>query len=130
MGRGNVRNPSPDAKYDMTRMTNSYGVTPEAIARAPKRMVSIMQGLATQLHRQKAGGSDYLVGRTLSACDLHWAALSLFVSPLEPERCPMPGFMRENYTHLTPELAAGLDPILLAHRDLVYARHVNLPLDF
>ncbi|CAN7639442.1 hypothetical protein LJR219_005012 [Phenylobacterium sp. LjRoot219] len=93
-------------------------------------MVSIMKGLATQLHNQKAAGSDYLVGRRLSACDIHWAALSLFVSPLEPERCLMPDFMRENYTHLTPELAAGLDPILLEHRDRVYQRHVNLPLDF
>ena len=130
MGRSNVRNPSSDAKYDMTRMTKSYGVTPEAIARAPRRMVSIMNGLSAQLHRQKAAGSDYLVGGRLSACDLHWAALSLFVSPLDPARCPMPDFMRENYTHLTPELAAALDPILLAHRDLVYERHVNLPLDF
>src|SRR5262249_3162199 len=130
MGRSSVRNPSPTGHYDMTRMTRSYGVTPETIARAPKRMVAIMKGLATQLHKQKAAGSDYLLGKQLSACDLHWAAFSLFVSPLPPEQCAMPDFMRENYTHLTPELAAGLDPILLKHRDLVYERHVALPLDF
>jgi hypothetical protein len=93
-------------------------------------MVQIMTGLATQLHKQKAAGSDYLIGQQLSACDLHWAALSLFVSPLAPEQCAMPDFMRENYSHLTPELAAGLDPILLEHRDLVYRRHIPLPLDF
>ena len=103
-------NPPSSGTYDMTRMTRSYGVNPETIARAPKRMVSIMNGLATQLHRQKAAGSDYLVGKQVSACDLHWAALSLFVSPLPPEECAMPDFMRENYTHLTPELAAALDP--------------------
>jgi glutathione S-transferase len=130
MGRSSTRNPSPSATYDMARMTRSYGVNPETIARAPKRMASIMQGLATQLHKQKASGSDYLIGKQLSACDLHWAAFSLFVSPLPPEKCAMPGFMRDNYTHLTPELAAALDPILLKHRDLVYERHVALPLDF
>jgi glutathione S-transferase len=130
MGRSSVRNPSPTGKYDMTRMIRSYGVTPETIARAPKRMAAIMQGLADQLREQAAAGSDYLVGERLSACDLHWAAFSLFVSPPPPELCPMPDFMRENYNHLTPELAAALDPILLRHRDLVYQRHVALPLDF
>ena len=85
MGRPTTKNPSNDSKYDMTRMINSYGVRPETIARAPKRMVSIMNGLSTQLHRQKAAGSDYLIGKELSACDLHWAALSLFVSPLPPD---------------------------------------------
>jgi glutathione S-transferase len=130
MGRSNVREPSPGASYDMTRMTQSYGVKSETIARAPKRMISIMQGLARQLRQQRAAGSDYLVGQQLSACDLHWAAFSGFVAPLPPDLCPMPDFMRDNYTHLTAELAEALDPILLEHRDLVYQRHVKLPLDF
>src|SRR5208282_2820798 len=108
-------------------MTRSYGVSPETIARAPSRMVSIMNGLATQLHRQQAVGSDYLVGKQVSACDLHWACLAGFVSPLPPADCPMPDFMRENYSHLTPELAAALDPALLRHRDLIYRRHIGLP---
>jgi hypothetical protein len=42
----------------------------------------------------------------------------------------MPEFMRANYTHLTPELAAALDPLLIRHRDLIYQRHISLPLDF
>jgi hypothetical protein len=129
MGRSTTRNPAPSAKYDMTRMTRSYGVSPETIARAPKRMVSIMNGLSTQLHAQKAAGSEYLIGKKVSGCDLHWAALSLFVAPPPPDECVMPDFMRENYGHLTPELASALDPILLQHRDMVYKRHVGLPID-
>jgi hypothetical protein len=130
MGRPSTRNPSNGTTYDMQRMTRSYGVTPESIARAPLRMASIMNGLSKQLHRQKATGSAYLIGQQLSACDLHWAALSLFVSPLAPQDCAMPDFMRENYSHLTPELAAALDPILLRHRDMIYKNHIGLPLDF
>ena len=95
-----------------------------------KSMASIMNGLAAQLHRQKAAGCDYLVSDWLTACDLHWACLSLFVSPLKPEDCPMPDFMRDNYSHLTPELAAALDPILISHRDTIFERHIALPLDF
>jgi len=130
MGRGSTRNPPGSSSFDMQRMTSSYGVTAATIARAPARMASVMSGLAAQLHRQAEAGSEYLVGRRLSACDLHWATFSLFVSPLPPADCPMPDFMRENYTHLTPELAAALDPILLRHRDLVFRRHIALPLDF
>jgi glutathione S-transferase len=130
MGRRDVKNPSETGNYDMTRMTTAYGVTPETIARAPKRMVAIMRGLAAQLKKQKAKGSDYLIGDRLSATDLHWAAFSLFVSPLPAEKCAMPDFMRGNYSHLSDELAQGLDPILLEHRDRIYDRHVRLPLDF
>ena len=130
IGRPSTKNPPTGGNFDMNRMTRMYGVSPEAIARAPKRMASIMNGLAAQLHRQKAAGCDYLVSDWLTACDLHWACLSLFVSPLKPEDCPMPDFMRDNYSHLTPELAAALDPILISHRDTIFQRHIALPLDF
>ena len=42
----------------------------------------------------------------------------------------MPDFMRANYTHLTPELEAALDPSLLRHRDFIFGKHIALPLDF
>lgn len=130
MGRPSTKNPSDGGNYDMARMIRMYGVSQEAIDRAPKRMAQIMRGLATQLHKQEAAGSDYLVSDRLTACDIHWASLSLFVSPLPPEQCAMPDFMRDNYSHLTPELAEALDPILIRHRDRVYERHIALPLDF
>jgi glutathione S-transferase len=130
MGRPSTRNPSGETQYDMTRMMRSYGVSQDSIDRAPGRMIAVMRGLARQLRQQREAGSDYLVGKRLSACDLHWAAFSGFVAPLPPDLCPMPDFMRDNYTHLTPELAAALDPILIEHRDRVYQRHVKLPMDF
>jgi len=130
MGQSSTKNPPSSGTFDMDRMRRSYGVRPEAIARAPGRMVSILKGLASQLHRQQAAGSEYLVGTALSACDLYWACFAGFVSPLAPADCPMPEFMRANYTHVTPEIGAALDPILLRHRDLIYRRHIGLPMDF
>ena len=130
MGRPSTRSPPGAGSFDMARMIRSYGVRPEAIARAPARMASIMNGLTAQLRRQRAAGSDYLVGDQLSACDLYWATFSLFISPLPEADCPMPDFMRENYTHLTPELEAALDPSLIRHRDLIFREHIALPLDF
>ena len=130
MGRPSTRSPPGAGSFDMARMIRSYGVRPEAIARAPARMASIMNGLTAQLRRQHAAGSDYLVGDHLSACDLYWATFSLFISPLPESDCPMPDFMRANYTHLTPELEAALDPSLIRHRDLIFREHIALPLDF
>lgn len=130
MGRPSTRSPPSAGSFDMARMIRSYGVRPEAIARAPGRMASIMNGLTTQLRRQRAAGSEYLVGDQLTACDLHWATFSLFVFPLPEKDCPMPEFMRANYTHLTPELEAALDPALIRHRDFIFHRHIDLPLDF
>jgi glutathione S-transferase len=130
MGRPSTLRPPTAGSFDMARMVRSYGVRPESIARAPHRMASIMTGLTVQLRRQAAAGSDYLVGDHLTACDLHWACFSLFVSPLAEAECAMPAFMRANYTHLTPELAAALDPALIRHRDLIFRQHIGLPLDF
>jgi len=130
MGRPTTQSPPSAGTFDMSRMIRDYRVRPEAIARAPVRMASIMNGLSTQLRRQRAAGSDYLVGNQVTACDLYWACMSLFVSPLVEAECPMPDFMRANYTHLTPELAAALDPVLIRHRDLIFQRHIDLPLDF
>ena len=42
----------------------------------------------------------------------------------------MPDFLRAGYGATTPEIDAVLDEKLLAHRDLVYERHLPLPLDF
>lgn len=112
------------------RIMQGYGVTEEAQAAASGRVVSILSGLARQLHDQKARGSAYLVGDRLSACDVHWACLSEMVAPPAHEDCPMPDWMRRNYANVSPEIAAALDPILLEHRDVVLRRHVGLPMDF
>jgi glutathione S-transferase len=130
MGRSTTINPVAAGARDMGRMVRMYGARPEAIARAPGRMAAIMTGLATQLHRQRAAGSAYLVGEGLTACDLYWACFSLFVAPLAQADSPMPEFMVANYSYLPPEVEAAFDPVLLEHRDLVFRKHIGLPLDY
>lgn len=130
MGRSSTKRPPSAGSFDATRMTQSYGARPESIARGPARVISVLNGLARQLRRQEAIGSEYLVGNGVTACDLHWAAFAGFVAPLPPKVCPMPEFMRSNYSHLTPDIAAALDPLLLRHRDMIYERHIGLPMDF
>ena len=51
------------------------------------------------------------------------------VSPLPDAQCPMPGAMRAAYASEDPVVRAALDPALLEHRDLVYEKHLGLPVD-
>ena len=107
-----------------------YGWSEAAAARAPARCAEVLARLATQLHEQQARGSLYLVGDALSVADLTWATFAVLVRPLPHDVCPMPAQTRAIYELKHPLVEAALDPILLAHRDFVYARHLVLPLDF
>ena len=111
-------------------LSGRYGYSADALARAPERCADILRGLATRLARQHAAGSDYFVGTTLTAADLYWAAFCALAEPLSDDVCPMNGFMRAGYTLPNGPVRDALNPILLAHRDLIYERHLELPLDF
>jgi glutathione S-transferase len=98
-------------------------------ARAAERCAEIMRALAQRLHAQRARGSDYLLGDALTVADLYWATFAVMLKPLPEAQCRMAPGQREMYTARDPVLTAALDPILLEHRDRVYERHLELPVD-
>lgn len=110
--------------------TVQYGLSPEAVARAPGRAADILGALATRLYARKAQGSDYLVGDGLSAADLYWACFSQLAGPLPTAVNPIPDHVRSLYSAMPEAVEAALDPILFAHRDRIYERHIGLPLDY
>jgi glutathione S-transferase len=112
------------------RLSYRYGAGEVSVAFAGERCAEIMRALARRLHAQRARGSDYLLGDSLSAPDLYWATFAVMLEPLPEAKCPMPPGQREMYTARDPVLRAALDPILLAHRDLIYDRHLELPVTF
>jgi glutathione S-transferase len=99
-------------------------------ARAAERCAAIMRALARRLHAQRARGSDTLVGDALSVADLYWATFAVMLEPLPEALCPMGPAQRAMYTARDPVLTEALDPILLEHRDRIYQRHLELPVDF
>jgi glutathione S-transferase len=112
-------------------MMTAYGAgATDMIEAAPQRAIRILHGLTRQLYRQREASSDYLVGDRLSACDLHWAAFSQMVQPLTMEECPFPPGMRDMYDTMPPEVRAAGDPILIEHRDRMFAKHIGLPMEF
>ena len=115
---------------DAVRMRQAYSASVGGPAEAPARCADIIRMLAARLHRQKAEGSDYLVGYAPTACDIYWMVFSMALEPLPHEVNPMPDWMRMSYDMIGPVLEAAKDPILLAHRDMMYERHSKLPLEF
>ncbi len=111
-------------------MSRAYGVREDAVGPATDRVIAILGGLSRQLEKQRAAGSAYLVGQSLSAPDVYWACFSLLVGPLPPEQCPMSDDMRAIYSYITPQIEAAVDPALLRHRDMVWQRHIGLPMEF
>jgi glutathione S-transferase len=109
---------------------SSYGWSPDAVDRSNERICQVLGLLSEQLARQKQAGREYFVGDTLSAVDIYWATFCALIRPLPADLNPMPDSIRAGYSAITPEVAAILDEDLIAHRDKVYERHLQLPLDF
>jgi glutathione S-transferase len=123
------RLPEPLAQL-RDRLAYRYGWNEAAAAAAPARCAEVLSLLAARLRAQAERGSPYLVGDALSVADLTWATFAVLVRPLPPDVNPMDAQTRAMYEATHPAIEAALDPALLAHRALVYERHLPLPLDF
>lgn len=110
-------------------MARRYGFSPEAARAAGARAAEVLVLLADRLRAQREAGSRYLVGDRLSALDVYWAAFAALLEPLPEALCAMAAPMRLAYSQRHPAIDAALDPALLSHRDLVYERHLELPID-
>lgn len=107
-----------------------YGYTPGCGDAARARVRGILELLSAVLREQHARGSRYFVGASFSALDLYWAAFAALYDPLPHDVCPMAEPLRVAYTLRDADVRKGADPLLLEHRDLIYERHLSLPLDF
>jgi glutathione S-transferase len=106
-----------------------YGYSAAAAQAAPARVAGILRLLSEQLAAQQRRGRRHLVGESLSALDIYWAAFAAMVSPLPESQCAMPAGLRPLYELKDPALRAACSPELLAHRDRVYAEHLELPVE-
>jgi len=112
------------------RARSDYGMTPEVMIASPARVAKILTMLVDRLKAQQAMGSPYLVGDALSAADIYWACFSVLINPLPVAVNPMPDWARELFKTTPPLLDKVIEPILFTHRDMIYAKHLKLPLDF
>jgi glutathione S-transferase len=114
----------------IARMAHKYGFSAAALDAAGGKLQRIAAELDRRLAQQAGRGSDYLVGEGVSAADFYWANFAGMVRPLGAADNPMPDYMRATYESADEDTLACVTPALLAHRDMMYARHIALPLDF
>lgn len=109
-------------------LAKRYGYSPQAGVDAQARVVQLLGLLAARLHAQQAVGSRYYLGHELSAVDVYSATFMALLAPLPQVQCAMDPATRAAFETRDDATHAALDPVLLAHRDMVYAQHLALPL--
>jgi glutathione S-transferase len=105
-----------------------YGYAPADSARNSARVCQLLGEFAAALRAQRDAGHEYYLGATLSAVDIYSATFMAMFDLLPEEQCAMNPQVRRAFEWRDADTTAALDPILLEHRDRVYARHLELPL--
>lgn len=100
--------------YDATQ-ASTYG----------PRVAELLGKFATAL---RSSGGPYYFGDTLNAVDVYSACFMALFAPLPDPQCAMEPWARAAFSQLDEPTRAALDPILLEHRDRMYARHLATPL--
>jgi glutathione S-transferase len=109
-------------------LAKKYGYTPEAGANADARVAQLLTMLSNRLKAQHAAGSDYLVGSGVTAADIYSATFMALLRPLPEGACTMKDSTRKAFELRGPHSDEALGETLLAHRAMMYERHLGLPL--
>ncbi len=114
----------------MVRMAQSYGgCNKRDVELAGTRVAEIFKMLSAQLKAQYARGAKYFIGDALSALDIYWVTAMNTVAPLPREQCPIPEDLRPGFVATDPQITSALDPILVEHRDKIYAECFRNPME-
>jgi glutathione S-transferase len=104
-----------------------YGYDPAQASGYGPRVRELLRELAAAL-RAKRGIGPYYLGSTLSAVDVYSATFMAIFCPLPELQCAMDPSIRAAFESLDEDTAKAIDPVLLEHRDMMYAKHLELPL--
>jgi glutathione S-transferase len=116
--------PEQVARY----LGKKYGYRPESGAAATSRVAALLGMLAARLRSQRTERSRYYIGPSLTALDVYSATFMALFRPLPPAQCAMEDTTRAAFETRDAQTEAALDPLLLEHRDMMYAEHLELPL--
>jgi len=105
-----------------------YGYDPAAADSYGRRVRELLGELASELREERQAGRPYYLGDTLTAADVYSATFMALFKPLPEAVCAMHPATRAGLEWPDEATTAALDPILIEHRDMMYARHLELPL--
>ncbi len=100
-----------------------YGYAPGRVDAARARVRSLFERFARLLE-----GRTYAMGATLTALDLYLATAIWPFAPMAEKLCPdTHPIVRHAFATAAPDLSSAIPPVLVAHRDRIYAEHLELP---
>ncbi|MEL6365826.1 MAG: hypothetical protein AAFR11_13410 [Pseudomonadota bacterium] len=102
-------------------LAKKYGYRAEEAAGYTPRVVSLLTYFAGLL---KDGG-PYLQGASPTAADVYLATVMALFDPLPEERCAMNPDTRTAFSWFDEATREAFDPVLLQHRDRMYAEHLD-----
>jgi glutathione S-transferase len=105
-----------------------YGYRAEDAPAYGPRIAALLGMLTARLRAQLAAGRRTYLGDALSAVDVYSATFMALFRPLPPQHCAMDPATRQAFETLDDTTAQALSPELLAHRDWLYERWLELPL--
>ena len=122
----NVDYPIPAEMGQYLGMKYGYraGIGPEAT----KRVTDVLSTLSVRLKDQQSKGHKFMIGEQLTALDFYWATFCALMKPLPPEDCQIMDVLRAAFEFPNPAVDNYLDPVLVAHRDMMYAEYLGLPM--
>ena len=116
------------SKQVSSYLAAKYGYEATQADRAFRRIQGLLGCFTARLNAQRALGSRYLICNTLTCVDIYLATAMAIFRPLPHEHCEMRQETRAAFETRDPDTDEALDPILLDHRDFIYATHLELPL--
>lgn len=120
----------PDVAPLLTYLANKYGYSEAELAASYTRTSQLLELCSDTLEAQKAKGSAYYIGDSLSALDIYSAVLiGIMIRPLPEEKIPMPEAMRFGFSDNHPSQNSAGD-IVFEHRDYIFEQYLKLPMDF
>lgn len=120
----------PQASPVLAHLASKYGYCDAELEASKGRVAQVLGLCSDLLEAQRAAGSDYYIGDSLTALDLYSAVLTaVMIDPLPHALCPMPAAMRAGFSAPEDCLKAAR-PILFEHRDFVFERYLPLPMAF
>lgn len=113
----------------VARMGTKYRYNVDDARVAGQRIARQLGALADQLKAQHARGRPFFVGETLTALDIYWVAFMNLLDLLPFAQCPVPEAVRPMFALQDETVRAALDPVLVAHRDRVFAGYFRNPME-
>jgi glutathione S-transferase len=106
-------------------LSKKYRHDADSVEESKKRCEEIVSVFAGLLD----GGYDYLLGSSLTALDLAWAAFAALIQPLSADLCPMKPLWRDLYTWIPAVTPRHSVEALLSFRERIYRDCLTLPVD-